>query len=147
QHEREMAGTAQADRAAIVASGRPSRFGEFCRHCAVRGYPRYGIVAWGGDVSPIDVRNASEIERDIAAFARNANGGLIVTGSAAEIHHDLIIALAARYKLPAVYNSHLEAADGGLSPTGPISSTSSAARPAMSIESSTARNRPICRCR
>ena len=73
----------------------------------------------GVDVSPIDVRNASEIERDIAAFARNANGGLIVTGSAAEIHHDLIIALAARYKLPAVYNSHLEAADGGLISYGP----------------------------
>ena len=42
-----------------------------------------------------------------------------MTGSAAEIHHDLIIALAARYKLPAVYNSRLEAADGGLISYGP----------------------------
>jgi putative ABC transport system substrate-binding protein len=113
-----MAGTAQADRAAIIAGSCPSGFGESCRHCAVWGYSRYGS-SLGVDVSPIDVRNASEIERDIAAFARIANGGLIVTGSAAEIHHDLIIAVAARYKLPAVYNSRLEAADGGLISYGP----------------------------
>jgi len=57
----------------------------------------------GVDVSPIDVRNASEIERDVADFARLPNSGLIVTGSAGELHRDVIIALAARYRpfLPA----------------------------------------------
>jgi putative ABC transport system substrate-binding protein len=52
----------------------------------------------GVDVSPIDVRNADEIERDITAFARTANGGLIVTGSAIEAHRD-IIGLVARHKV------------------------------------------------
>jgi putative ABC transport system substrate-binding protein len=73
----------------------------------------------GIDVSPIDVRNAREIEHDIAAFARNANGGLIMTGSAMEGHRDLIIGLAAKYKLPAVYISRQEAAAGGLISYGP----------------------------
>ena len=73
----------------------------------------------GVDVSPIDVRNADEIERDIAAFARTANGGLIVTGSAMEGHRDLIIGLAARQKVPAVYIGGLEAAAGGLISYGP----------------------------
>jgi putative ABC transport system substrate-binding protein len=73
----------------------------------------------GVDVSPIDVRNAEEIERDIAAFARSPNSGLIVTGSASEIRHDLIIALAARYRIPAVYNTRIEVADGGLISYGP----------------------------
>jgi len=73
----------------------------------------------GVDVSPIDVRNVSEIDHDVAAFARTVNGGLIVTGSATEVHRDLIIALAARYKLPAVYNNRLEVVDGGLISYGP----------------------------
>ena len=50
------------------------------------------------------MRDAGEIERAVTAFARAPNGGLIVTGSAlATVHRDLIIALAARHKLPAVY--------------------------------------------
>jgi putative ABC transport system substrate-binding protein len=73
----------------------------------------------GVDVSPIDVRNASDIEHDIAAFARTANGGLIMTGSAMEGHRDLIIGLAAKYKLPAAYISRQEAAAGGLISYGP----------------------------
>jgi putative tryptophan/tyrosine transport system substrate-binding protein len=73
----------------------------------------------GVDVSPIDVRNASEIEHDIAAFARTANGGLIVTGSAIEAHRDLIIGIAAKHKVPAVYTNSLEAAAGGLISYGP----------------------------
>jgi putative ABC transport system substrate-binding protein len=71
------------------------------------------------DVSPINVRDASEIERAVAAFARSANGGLIATGSAMEVHHNLIITLAARYKLPAVYNDRTFVADGGLISYGP----------------------------
>ena len=88
------------------------------------GIAQFGAVratgsSLGIDVSPIDVRNAGEIEQDIAAFTRTANGGLIITGSAMETHRYLIIGLAAKYKLPAVYISRLEAADGGLISYGP----------------------------
>jgi putative tryptophan/tyrosine transport system substrate-binding protein len=58
----------------------------------------------GVDVIPVSVRDAAEIERAVAALARASNGGLIVTASPlAAVHRDLIIALAARHKLPAVY--------------------------------------------
>ena len=58
----------------------------------------------GMEVSPVNVRDAGEIERAVVAFARSSNGGLILTGSAlANVHRDLIITLAARHKLPAVY--------------------------------------------
>jgi putative ABC transport system substrate-binding protein len=86
---------------------------------AVFGAIRATGSSLGVDVSPIDVRNADEIERDIAAFAHTANGGLIVTGSAIEGHRDLIIGLAAKHKMPAVYYSGLEAAAGGLISYGP----------------------------
>ena len=69
----------------------------------------------GVEVSPVSVRDAGEIERAFAAFARSANGGLIVTGSAsASVHRDLIIALAAKHKLPAVYSNRYLVIDGGL---------------------------------
>jgi len=69
----------------------------------------------GVDVSPITGRDASEIERAIAAFARTSNGGLIVTASAlAGVHIDLLITLAARYKLPAVYSNRVSVTAGGL---------------------------------
>jgi len=73
----------------------------------------------GVDVSPIGVPNIGEIERSVAAFAGSANGGLIATGSASEVHHELIITLAARYKLPTVYNDRLQVTDGGLISYGP----------------------------
>ena len=58
----------------------------------------------GVELRPIDVHDAPEIERAVTAFARSANGGLIVTGSAlTALHRDLIITLAARHKLAAVY--------------------------------------------
>ena len=64
--------------------------------------------------------DAGEIERGIAAFARSANGGLVVTGSAqAVVHSDLIVTLAARHKLPAVYFARFIAAAGGLISYGP----------------------------
>ena len=67
------------------------------------------------EVSPVNMRDAGEIERAIAAFARSPNGGLILTGSAPAVtHRDLIIALAARYKLPAVYYERFFAVAGGL---------------------------------
>jgi len=71
--------------------------------------------ALGVQVSPINVRNAGEIERAIVGFARSGNGGLIVTGSAtATIHRNLIITLAARHKLPAVYANRFNVIGGGL---------------------------------
>ena len=66
------------------------------------------------------MRDASEIERAVAAFARFSNGGLIVTGSGlASVHREPIIMLAARYKLPAVYYERSFVADGGLISYGP----------------------------
>jgi putative ABC transport system substrate-binding protein len=60
------------------------------------------------EVSAINVRDASEMELAVKAFARQANSGMIVTQSAlAAIHRDLIVSLAAQHKLPAVYNSRL----------------------------------------
>jgi putative tryptophan/tyrosine transport system substrate-binding protein len=74
----------------------------------------------GMEVSPVNVRDAAEIERAIAAFARSANGGLIVTGSAlVAFHRHLIIALAARHKLPAVYPERSYVDGGGLISYGP----------------------------
>jgi putative ABC transport system substrate-binding protein len=74
----------------------------------------------GVELTPINVRDASEIERGIAAVARSANGGLIVTASAsAGVNRDLIITLAARHKLPAVYSNRFEVTRGGLLSYGP----------------------------
>ncbi len=71
--------------------------------------------SFGVELSPVSVRDADEIERAVAAFARSANGGLIVTGSAlANFYSDLIIALAARHKLPAVYFNRGIVGRGGL---------------------------------
>jgi putative ABC transport system substrate-binding protein len=71
--------------------------------------------SFGVDVRPIDARNIDEIERGITAFARESNGGLIVTGSAlAVVHRDLIITLAARHRLPAVYSFRYDVISGGL---------------------------------
>ena len=74
----------------------------------------------GVQVSPVNVRNVNEIESGIATFARTANGGLIVTGSATStIYRDLILKLAAQYKLPAIYANRPAAVDGGLISYGP----------------------------
>jgi putative ABC transport system substrate-binding protein len=74
----------------------------------------------GVEVSPVNVRTAPEIERAIAGFARSANDGLIVTGSGlVAFHRHLIIALAARHKLPAVYVERAFVAAGGLISYGP----------------------------
>jgi putative ABC transport system substrate-binding protein len=74
----------------------------------------------GVDVIPINLRDTTEIEHAVAAFARSANGGLISTSSAfAAVHRDLIITLAARHRLPAVYIARLYVASGGLISYGP----------------------------
>jgi putative ABC transport system substrate-binding protein len=67
------------------------------------------------EATPINTRDADEIERGIAAFARSPNGGLIATSSSTtQAHRKQIIMLAARHKLPAVYSERSYAADGGL---------------------------------
>jgi putative ABC transport system substrate-binding protein len=93
----------------------PQGIGQFSAIQAVA--PSLGV-----EVRPIDVRDAPEIERAVTAFARSANGGLIVTGSAlTAVHRDLIITLASQHKLPAVYWERFFVASGGLISYGPDS--------------------------
>ena len=67
------------------------------------------------EVTPVNMRDASEIERAVASIARAPDGGLIVTAGAAAVRHrDLIVTLASRHKLPAVYWERFFAAAGGL---------------------------------
>jgi putative tryptophan/tyrosine transport system substrate-binding protein len=76
--------------------------------------------AFGVELSPMDMRDAVDIERALAVFASPSNGGLIVTGSApALVHRDLIVELAARHKLPAVYFGRIFVSSGGLISYGP----------------------------
>jgi putative ABC transport system substrate-binding protein len=71
--------------------------------------------AVGVEVSPVNVGDAAEIERAVTAFARTPNSGLILTASALSVvHRDLIVTLAARHKLPAVYYRRLFVISGGL---------------------------------
>jgi putative tryptophan/tyrosine transport system substrate-binding protein len=90
----------------------PSAIGQFAAIQSAA--PMFGI-----EVSPVDMR-ATGIERAIASFARSSNGGLIVpTSSLAVTHRDLIIELAARHRLPAIYPLHLFVSGGGLISYGP----------------------------
>src|SRR5262245_45117006 len=74
----------------------------------------------GMEVNPINMSSAGEIERALVAFARSPNGGLIVTASALSVvYRDLIITVAARHKLPAVYYRRLYVTSGGLISYGP----------------------------
>ena len=71
--------------------------------------------SFGVELRPVDVRDAPETERAVAAFARASDGGLIVTGSTlALVHRDLIVTLAAQHKLPAVYFQRVLVTSGGL---------------------------------
>jgi putative ABC transport system substrate-binding protein len=72
------------------------------------------------EVNPVNMRDTGEIERAVAAFARSANGGLILTPSGLALNHrDLIITLAAQHRLPAVYFQRAFVAAGGLISYGP----------------------------
>jgi putative ABC transport system substrate-binding protein len=76
--------------------------------------------SFGVELSPVNVSDAAEIERAVAAFAQGSNGGVIVTGSGlAVVHRDLIVQLAARHKLPAVYYERYFVTAGGLISYGP----------------------------
>src|SRR5215472_11065498 len=115
-----MAGAAQGDRARrkrvgllqnlVVAAGLAGEFGAM----------QAAAPSLGLEVRPINVRDAPETERAIAAFARPANGGLIAGGAAAQaVPRDVIIKLAARHRLPALYLDRAFVADGGLIAYGP----------------------------
>ena len=85
-----------------------------------QGIGQFGAIqavapSFGVELRPIDVRDAGEIERGIAAFARSPNGGLIVVvGASAIVHRELITTLAARHRLPAVYPFRIFVTGGGL---------------------------------
>jgi putative ABC transport system substrate-binding protein len=87
---------------------------------AITGIGQFAVIqsvarSVGVEVTPLNVRDASEIERGIKAFARSSNGGLIVAASAlAAVKRNLIIELAARHRLPAVYFERHFVASGGL---------------------------------
>jgi putative ABC transport system substrate-binding protein len=99
--------------AVIRDSAAPQGTGEFGAIQSVA--PSFGV-----ELTPLNVREASEIERGFAAFARSPQGGVIVTSSAlAVVHRNLLITLAARHKLPAVYYRRVFVADGGLMSYGP----------------------------
>src|SRR5262245_14867819 len=89
------------------------------------GPAQFGVIqavapSLGMDVVPINVRDVTEIERALAAFARSSNGSLIVTPSGfASVNRDLIITLAARHRLPAVYFGRYFVTSGGLISYGP----------------------------
>src|SRR4051812_15786284 len=100
-----MAGTAQGDRA-----GR-QRAAVLRDAASASGIGQFAVIQYvapsvGVEVSSIDLRDPGEIERGVAAFARSPEGGLIITaGAASSVHRNLIIALAVRHKLPAVYGN------------------------------------------
>jgi putative ABC transport system substrate-binding protein len=89
------------------------------------GPAQFGVIqavapSLGMEVNPVNVRDASEIERAVGAVARFPNGGLIVTPSGwASVHRELIVKLAAQHMLPAVYFGRYFVADGGLISYGP----------------------------
>jgi putative ABC transport system substrate-binding protein len=89
------------------------------------GVPQFATIqamapSMGMEVSPLGMRDAGEIEQAVTAFARGSNGGLIVTaGGPSQRHRELIIELAARHRLPAVYPYRYFVADGGLISYGP----------------------------
>jgi putative ABC transport system substrate-binding protein len=91
----------------------------------VSGIGQFGAIqavapSLGMELSPVDVRDASEIERGVTAFARRPNGGLIVTGTPlAFVHRDLIISLANQHRLPSVYWHRRFVPSGGLVSYGP----------------------------
>jgi hypothetical protein len=142
-----MARAAQGDRALGDASGNPSQSRHTSRR---RPVIQSAAPSLGVELTPVSARDASEIESAVTRFAGLPNGGLIVTSSGlANVHHDPIIALAARHRLPAVYFHRLFAPRGGLICYGPDSIDPTCARRGTSISSSKGRNPPtsLCRCR
>ena len=103
----------------VGASGSPSRLVHSGWTRGVRGNPGRGAFAWGG-IAPGRFAQCRRDRAAITAFAASSNGGLIITAStAAAVHRKLLIALAARHRLPAVYPFRYFATSGGLISYGP----------------------------
>jgi putative tryptophan/tyrosine transport system substrate-binding protein len=101
----------------VAVMRNPSRGGGNANFGAIQA----AALPLGMEVSPVDLRDVDAIEHGVAAFARAQNGGLIVPPAAlATTHRDVIIKLAARYRLPAVYPLRVFVADGGLMSYGPV---------------------------
>jgi putative ABC transport system substrate-binding protein len=89
------------------------------------GIGQFGVIqavalSLGMEVSPVDVRDASEIDRAITAFGQASNGGLILSASgSASRHRDVIVTVAARHKLPTIYYERFFVTGGGLISYGP----------------------------
>ena len=102
-----------------------TRAAVICDSAIAAGPAEFGAIqavapSLGVELRPVDIRDAGEMERAITMFAGSPNGGLIVTGSAAAtIHRQLIVALAARNQLPAVYYTRYFVTGGGLISYGP----------------------------
>jgi putative ABC transport system substrate-binding protein len=100
-------------RAAVLRDATTAGIGQFAVIQSV-------ATSVGVEVSSVNVRDVTEIERAVGAFARSSNGGLIVTASSlTSIHRELIVTLAARYKLPSVYPNRFFLASAGLISYGP----------------------------
>ena len=96
----------------------------FCDPTSAAGIGQFAAVrsvaqSLGVELTPVNVRDAEEIERNVAAFARSGNGGMIATSGGTGTRRKRIISLAARHKLPAVYPYRYYAVDGGLISYGP----------------------------
>jgi putative ABC transport system substrate-binding protein len=114
-----MAGITQGNRASRDASCSHSGPKPSLRRWAARCNSSRG-PSFGVELRPLDVRDPDGIERDLAAFARQPNGGLIATAATlVQIHRDRITTLAARHRLPAVYPYRFMVTSGGLISYGP----------------------------
>jgi putative tryptophan/tyrosine transport system substrate-binding protein len=116
-----MGRVAQAGRAQRHTSLSAPRF-NFCRSIGQFAAVRAIAQGLGVELTPSDVRDTDEIERNVAAFARSGNGGVIVTTGGTAAIRKLIISFVAHYKLPTGYPYRYYAVDGGLIAYGPNSS-------------------------
>src|SRR5262245_18487128 len=101
----------------------------------------------GVEVSPIDLRDVSEMEHAIIGFASAPNGGLIISGAGAGARRQVIITLAARHRLPAVYPYPYQVASGGLTSYGLDVVDLYGARPGKAVRTPRGRSRPALRVR
>ena len=114
-----------AELVALAPEPRLTRAAVIRNAAATSGTAQFAVIqaaapSFGVEVRPVGVRDALEIEHAVTAFARSSNGGLIVTATApSAAHRKLIVALAARHGLPAVYSYRYFATSGGLISYGP----------------------------
>jgi putative ABC transport system substrate-binding protein len=93
----------------------PSAHGSIGQFAAIQAV----AVPLGVELSPVELRDATEMQQTITAFAGESNRGLILTSAGSGVRRALVIALAARYRLPAIYPYRYHVIDGGLISYGP----------------------------